>query len=81
MVPARFAVVAAKKSIPLAVNRNRVKRRARALFRDDAEALPLGWELVLIARPGMLRKSWADLQRIYATAVAAAVAKASRPSA
>lgn len=79
--PARFAVVAAKKSIPLAVNRNRAKRRARELFRVDAEALPLGWEVVLIVRPGILRKSWADLQRIYATAVAGAVAKANRPSA
>jgi ribonuclease P protein component len=75
--PSRFAVVVAKKAIPLAVNRNRAKRLARELFRTDAAALPLGWELVLIARPSMLRKPLKDLRRIYAVAVAGAVAKAS----
>jgi ribonuclease P protein component len=74
--PGRFAVVVAKKAIPLAVNRNRAKRLARELFRTDPEALPTGWELVLIARPSMLRKRLADLRRIYAVAVAGAVAKA-----
>lgn len=79
--PGRFAVVVAKKAIPLAVNRNRAKRLARELFRTDPEALPAGWELVLIARPSMLRKPLADLRRIYAAAVAGAVAKGRRPSA
>jgi ribonuclease P protein component len=76
-VPTRFAVVVAKKAIPLAVNRNRAKRLARELFRTDPEALPVGWELVLIARPSLLRKPLKDLRRIYAVAVAGAVAKAS----
>lgn len=75
--PARFAVVVAKKSIPLAVHRNRAKRLARELFRTDPAALPPGWELVLIARPSMLRKPLKDLRRIYAVAVAGAVAKGS----
>jgi ribonuclease P protein component len=74
--PARFAIVVAKKAIPLAVNRNRAKRLARELFRTDPEALPLGWEVVLIARPSLLRKPLKDLRRIYAVAVAGAVAKA-----
>jgi len=74
-VPGRFAVVVAKKAIPLAVNRNRAKRLARELFRTDPAAVPVGWELVLIARPSMLRKPLADLRRLYATAVAGAVAK------
>jgi len=81
-VPARFAVVVAKKAIPLAVNRNRAKRLARELFRTDPAALPQGWEVVLIARPSMLRKPLKDLRRIYAVAVAGAVAvaKGSRPA-
>ncbi|MEY4033651.1 MAG: hypothetical protein RL492_845 [Verrucomicrobiota bacterium] len=78
--PARFAVVVAKKAIPLAVNRNRAKRLARELFRTDPAALPQGWEVVLIARPSMLRKPLKDLRRIYAVAVAGAVAKGSRPA-
>ena len=76
--PARFAVVVAKKAIPLAVNRNRAKRLARELFQTDPEALPAGWEVVLIARPSLLRKPLKDLRRIYAVAVAGAVAKASK---
>jgi len=70
---ARFAVVVAKKSIPLAVNRNRAKRLARELFRNDASLLPDGWECILIARPSMLRKSFASLVKIYSTAVKSVV--------
>jgi len=81
LVPARFAVVVAKKAIPLAVNRNRAKRLARELFRTDPAALPLGWEVVLIARPSMLRKPLRDLRRLFAVAVAGAVAKAAPPAA
>jgi ribonuclease P protein component len=73
-------VVVAKKSIPLAVDRNRAKRLARELFRTDPAALPAGWELVLIARPSMLRKPLADLRRIYAVAVAGAVSARSGPT-
>jgi len=70
---ARFAVVVAKKSIPLAVNRNRAKRLARELFRHDANLLPDGWECVLIARPSILRKSFASLVKIYSTAIKSTV--------
>jgi ribonuclease P protein component len=70
---ARFAVVVAKKSIPLAVNRNRAKRLARELFRNDANLLPDGWECVLIARPSILRKSFASLVKIYSTAIKSTV--------
>lgn len=73
--PARFAVVVAKKSIPLAVNRNRVKRLAREIFRADSELVPAGWEVVLIARPSMLRKPLAQLKRLYTTAVTGELGK------
>ncbi len=76
--PARFAVIAAKKSLPLAVDRNRAKRLARELFRTDAAAFPAGWEIVLVIRSGMLRRSLAELRKVFALAamrVVAAVAK------
>ena len=72
---ARFAVVVAKKSIPLAVNRNRAKRLAREVFRADPSLLPAGWEVVLVVRPSMLKKPLATLKRLFAVAVAGAVAK------
>ena len=70
---ARFAVIVAKKSIPLAVNRNRAKRLAREIFRNDAELLPDGWECVLIARPSMLKKSFPSLVKIYNSAIKSVV--------
>jgi ribonuclease P protein component len=73
--PARFAVVVAKKSIPLAVNRNRAKRLAREVFRADAHVVPVGWEVVLIARSSMLKKPLVQLKRLYATAIAGVLAK------
>ena len=66
--PARFAVIAAKKNLPLAVDRNRAKRLARELFRTDAAAFPAGWEVVLVIRSGMLRRRLADLRKVYAEA-------------
>ncbi len=74
-VASRFAVVVAKKSIPLAVNRNRAKRLAREVFRADPALLPTGWEVVLIARPSMLKKPLATLKRLFSVAVAGAIAK------
>ncbi len=73
--PARFAVVVAKKSIPLAVNRNRAKRLAREVFRADPLLLPKGWEVVLVARPSIFKKPLATLKRLFSVAVAGAVAK------
>ncbi len=72
--PSRFAVIAAKKSLPLAVDRNRAKRLARELFRNDPSAFPSGWEVVLVARASMLRRPLADLRRVFALAAAKAVA-------
>ncbi|MEY2820466.1 MAG: ribonuclease P protein component [Opitutales bacterium] len=72
--PARFAVIAAKKSLPLAVDRNRAKRLARELFRTDPAAFPEGWEIVLVVRSSMLRRPLAELRRTFALAAAKAVA-------
>ena len=79
--PSRFAVIAAKKSLPLAVDRNRAKRLARELFRTDAAAFPAGWEVVLVIRSGMLKRSLAELRKVYAAAAVRILAAKSAPSA
>ena len=79
--PARFAVIAAKKTLPLAVDRNRAKRLARDLFRTDPGAFPPGAEVVLIIRSGMLRRRLADLRKVYAEAARRISAAAAGPSA
>jgi ribonuclease P protein component len=76
--PARFAVIAAKKSLPLAVDRNRAKRLARELFRTDPAAFPAGWEVVLVIRSGMLKRSLAELRTVFAQAAARVVAGAAK---
>lgn len=78
--PARFAVVAAKKSLPLAVDRNRAKRLARELFRTDPAAFAAGWEVVLVVRPGMLRRRLADLRKVFAEAARRITAPAAGPA-
>ena len=79
--PARFAVIAAKKNLPLAVDRNRAKRLARELFRTDAAAFPSGWEVVLVIRSGMLKRSLAELRKVYALAATRILAAKPGPTA
>jgi ribonuclease P protein component len=79
--PTRFAVIAAKKNLPLAVDRNRAKRLARELFRTDPAAFPAGWEVVLVIRSGMLKRSLAELRKVYAAAAARITAPKSGPAA
>ena len=47
----RLGLAIAKKHIPLAVNRNRIKRVAREQFRHLAPAHP-GLDIVILTRPG-----------------------------
>jgi ribonuclease P protein component len=79
--PARFAVIAAKKNLPLAVDRNRAKRLSRELFRTDEAAFPAGWEVVLVIRSGMLKRSLAELRKVYAAAATRIVAAKAGPAA
>ena len=78
---ARFAVIAAKKNLPLAVDRNRAKRLARELFRTDEAAFPAGWEVVLVVRSGMLKRPLAELRKAYAAAAVRILAAKSGPAA
>ncbi len=68
---ARLAAVAGKK-LGKAVKRNRMRRRLRAAFRLHKEQLPKGFDLALIARPGLLEASWTEI----VSAVLKAVEKA-----
>jgi ribonuclease P protein component len=49
-----------------AVQRNRVRRRLRALLRERADDLGVGWDLLLIARPGAAQASHAELREALA---------------
>lgn len=77
--PTRFAVIAAKKSLRLAVDRNRAKRLARELFRTDPAPFPPGWEVVLVIRSGLLRRRLADLRKVFIEAAVRIQAKAAGP--
>jgi ribonuclease P protein component len=52
--------VAASQTVGKAVQRNRAKRMLREAIRPLLAALSPGWELVLIARPGVLSASLED---------------------
>lgn len=68
----RLGVVASRKTGG-AVQRSRAKRLLREVYRRAAER-PAG-DLVLIARRGIQKASWPDLERAYRTATRMATAK------
>ncbi len=68
----RVAAVAGK-ALGGAVKRNRLRRRLRAAYRLQKERLPAGWDLALVARPGLLEAKWRDVMRNVAEAVERAV--------
>ena len=61
----RFGFVVSKRTAPLAVTRNRTRRR----FREIVRALSFlgGWDVLLIARKGGVDASFASLQRAVET--------------
>ena len=70
--PSRLGLVIAKKNIPTAVQRNRIKRIARETFRKNQFRIPL--DIVFLARQGadklpanmltsILEASWAKLDQ------------------
>ena len=51
--------VTASRAIGNAVRRNRAKRRMRAAF-QEFELAP-GWDLILVAQPGLAEAPWSEL--------------------
>lgn len=66
--PARVGVVASKAAIGNAVHRNRAKRRLREVFRKHQHAVPAGLDLVLTARPALLRLALAEVEQRFLAA-------------
>jgi ribonuclease P protein component len=66
--PARMAPIVGKKTGG-AVVRNRVRRRLRAAWRAIKAEMPRGWDLALIARPGVATADFDALRRDARAAV------------
>lgn len=59
----RYGIVASRR-LGMAVERNRVKRRLRALLVALHKDLRQGYDIVLLPRRAVLRQPFSDLQRI-----------------
>jgi ribonuclease P protein component len=68
--PARFGVTITKKTVPLAVGRNRIRRRLREALRQGAalSATP-GHDYVIVARETAVTASFATLKQDLAAAL------------
>ena len=60
----RFGFSASRRRIGNAVECNRVKRRLRAIARDAA--VEAGWDILLIARRGVVGSGYSDIERSLA---------------
>ena len=61
-LPPRFGFIVAK-TVGVAVDRNRVRRRLKALSFAAIPALPPGTEIVIRALPGAAQADWDTLQK------------------
>jgi ribonuclease P protein component len=59
--PTRLAIIAGK-AVGGAVQRNRAKRRLRAVFQELFYKIPSGFDLVVIARKSILNASYQEIQ-------------------
>ena len=64
----RMAVVASRK-VGNAVQRNRIRRRAKELFRRNKELLDSSLDLLIIAKKEGAEASWDDLRRRFLDAL------------
>lgn len=58
----RFGFTAGR-AVGGAVQRNRAKRRMRATFQQQFSKIKQGWDIILIARPAILKAPWQQLVR------------------
>lgn len=59
----RFAIVIGLKVSKKAVKRNLVKRQLREILRLNLEKIKLGFDVMLIARPGILEMDYKELEK------------------
>ncbi len=64
----RLAVVASRK-VGGAVDRNRVKRRAREVFRRHKGLLDRPWDLIYLARSESARQTWGEFAEEFIAAL------------
>lgn len=76
---ARVCVIASTAAVGGAVSRNRAKRRLRELYRRGQAAVPAGCHLLLIARVGILRWDFAELEKRFNKACAQLVPTSHAP--
>ena len=62
----RFGFIAGG-SVGGAVERNRAKRRMRAVVYESMDQLPSGWDIVLIARKPILGAPYVEIQKAIAS--------------
>lgn len=60
----RFGITAGKK-LGNAVLRNRAKRIIRSAYRNCEAALPVGYDIVIVAREGIMDKKSTDIERFF----------------
>jgi ribonuclease P protein component len=68
VTPPRVGVVASRASVGDAVHRNRAKRRLREIYRHHQDLVPPGFDLVLTARPALLRLEFSDVAQRFVQA-------------
>lgn len=56
--------VAASRTVGTAVKRNRAKRLLRAATQSVVASIPPGWDLVLIARPGLVSSDYFEVRQV-----------------
>lgn len=74
----RMAVVASKK-IGNAVQRNRVRRRVKELFRRNKDLLTTPVDMIVVTKKGVQDATWEDMRTQYLSVIRAIGSKKPRP--
>jgi len=61
----RVGMVASRASVGNAIHRNRAKRRLREIYRRHQTLVPSGLDLVLTARPALLRLEFSEVEQRF----------------
>ena len=64
----RVCVVASTAAVGAAVQRNRAKRRLREIFRHQQHLVPIGCDLLLVARAAAAHQPMAELEKKFSDA-------------